>query len=52
MSYLSHSQVWAAQAGSGVMLGGRSNRAKVQFEGEMRDVAAAVPELPEPPAAA
>ena len=46
VSYLSHSQVWAAQAGSGVMVGGQTNRAKVFFEQELTEVLGAVPEVP------
>lgn len=46
VSYLSHSQVWAAQAGSGVMVGGSTNRAKVMFERELGEVLGAVPEVP------
>ncbi|KAI7839290.1 hypothetical protein COHA_006988 [Chlorella ohadii] len=50
VSYLSHSQVWAAQAGSGVMVGGSTNRAKVFFEQELSEILGAVPELPAAPA--
>ena len=50
VSYLSHSQVWAAQAGSGVMVGGSTNRAKLFFEQELSEVLGAVPELPAAPA--
>lgn len=49
VSYLSHSQVWAAQAGSGVMVGGTTNRAKVFFEQELGEILEAVPELPAAP---
>ncbi|PSC68118.1 cytochrome c biogenesis [Micractinium conductrix] len=49
VSYLSHSQVWAAQAGSGVLVGGTTNRAKVAFEAELGEVLAGVPELPAAP---
>ncbi|KAI3428303.1 hypothetical protein D9Q98_006682 [Chlorella vulgaris] len=45
VSYLSHSQVWAAQAGSGVIVGGTSNRAKVAFEQELSDMLGEVPEV-------
>lgn len=49
VSYLSHSQVWAAQAGSGVLVGGTTNRAKFAFEQELGEVLKAVPEvLPAP----
>lgn len=52
VSYISHSQVWAAEApGGAVVLGGRSNRAKVGFQQELSEVADAVPEvLPQAPA--
>ncbi|KAL4427842.1 hypothetical protein ABPG75_001931 [Micractinium tetrahymenae] len=49
VSYLSHSQVWAAQAGSGVLVGGTTNRAKVFFEQELGEIFEAVPELPAAP---
>lgn len=49
VSYLSHSQVWAAQAGSSVMIGGTTNRAKIFFEQELGEVLEAVPELPGAP---
>jgi cytochrome c biogenesis protein len=44
ISYLSHSQVWAAQVGGDVLVGGRSNRAKFGFE---RELAAAIDGVPE-----
>lgn len=50
VSYLSHSQVWAAQAGNSVMVGGSTNRAKVFFEQELSEILGAVPELPAAPA--
>jgi cytochrome c biogenesis protein len=49
VSYLSHSQVWAAQAGGDVLVGGRSNRAKFGFE---RELDAALDGVPEAAAAA
>ncbi len=49
VSYLSHSQVWAAQAGGDVLVGGRSNRAKFGFE---RELDAALDGVPEAGAAA
>lgn len=42
-SYLSHSQVWAMQEGANVLVGGKSNRAKVGFNEELAEVAAGVP---------
>lgn len=44
VSYLSHSQVWALQAGPYVYVAGRSNRAKFAFEDEMDKVMDSVPE--------
>jgi cytochrome c biogenesis protein len=38
MSYVSHSQVWALQAGDRLYVGGRSNRAQVAFERELVQV--------------
>ena len=35
MSYISHSQVWALQAGDKLFVGGRTNRAQVSFEREL-----------------
>ncbi|NEP16468.1 MAG: cytochrome c biogenesis protein [Leptolyngbya sp. SIO4C1] len=35
MSYVSHSQVWALQAGERLYVGGRTNRAQVAFEKEL-----------------
>lgn len=49
ISYLSHSQVWALQAGSRVLVGGRSNRSVVGFRAELGDIIQAVPELPAAP---
>lgn len=49
VSYLSHSQVWAAQAGSGVVVGGTTNRAKIAFQQELAELLGAVPELPGAP---
>ncbi len=49
VSYLSHSQVWAAQAGNGVLVGGTTNRAKIFFEQELGEILEAVPELPAAP---
>lgn len=45
VSYLSHSQVWAVQAGSGVMVGGTTNRAKIFFEQELGEILGSVPEV-------
>lgn len=45
LSYLSHSQVWAAQVGGDLVVGGRTNRAKVAFEKELEDMVDALPEV-------
>lgn len=50
VSYLSHSQVWAAQSGSHVLVGGTTNRATIFFEQELGEILEAVPELPAAPA--
>lgn len=44
VSYVSHSQVWGLQDGSGVVVAGRSNRSKYLFEREIDAVIDAVPE--------
>lgn len=38
MSYISHSQIWALQAGQQLYVGGRTNRAQVVFEREFIEV--------------
>ena len=38
MSYVSHSQVWALQVGETLYIGGKTNRAKVNFESELVQV--------------
>jgi cytochrome c biogenesis protein len=45
ISYLSHSQVWATQTGSDILIGGRSNRAKYTFERELEEVVNGLPEV-------
>lgn len=45
VSYVSHSQVWAVQRGRDVLVGGRSNRAKVGFARDLASVADRVPEV-------
>jgi cytochrome c biogenesis protein len=45
VSYVSHSQVWAVQRGRDVLVGGRSNRAKVGFARDLATVADRVPEV-------
>ena len=44
LSYLSHSQVWAAEVGGDLVVGGRSNRAKIGFEQELDDIVEKLPE--------
>ncbi|PAN44806.1 hypothetical protein PAHAL_9G071600 [Panicum hallii] len=45
ISYLSHSQIWAMQDGSTVVVGGKTNRAKLEFSEEMNRLLDKVPEL-------
>ena len=45
LSYLSHSQVWAAQIGGDVVVGGQTNRAKVAFEVELEEAVNGLPEI-------
>ncbi|KAK9108781.1 hypothetical protein Sjap_016841 [Stephania japonica] len=45
ISFLSHSQVWALQDGTTVVVGGKSNRAKIEFPEEMNRLLDRVPEL-------
>ncbi|KAL2635224.1 hypothetical protein R1flu_006703 [Riccia fluitans] len=45
ISYLSHSQVWALQEGTSLVVGGKSNRAKVEFEIQLNKILDLVPEL-------
>jgi cytochrome c biogenesis protein len=51
VSYLSHSQVWAAQSGGNLLVGGTTNRAEVAFEAELGELLEGLPEvtLPAPP---
>eukprot|EP00271_Cylindrocystis_brebissonii_P005528 TRINITY_DN17608_c0_g1_i1.p1 TRINITY_DN17608_c0_g1~~TRINITY_DN17608_c0_g1_i1.p1 ORF type:complete len:607 (+),score=132.82 TRINITY_DN17608_c0_g1_i1:382-2202(+) len=51
LSYLSHSQIWAVQVGSVVYVGGRTNRAKLSFEEEVKGLMCQVPEVREGPGA-
>jgi cytochrome c biogenesis protein len=43
MSYVSHSQIWALQAGSSLYIGGKTNRAQVGFESELLQILESVP---------
>ena len=52
VSYLSHSQVWALQAGGTLHVGGRTNRATLTFQRELDELLAAMPEHPPAPAQA
>ena len=47
LSYLSHSQTWAVQRGTGLIVGGRTNRALVGYEVEMNEVIDALPIIAE-----
>jgi cytochrome c biogenesis protein len=48
ISYLSHSQVWALQDGTWLVVGGKSNRAKLDFERELNELLDLVPEVKTP----
>ncbi|CAA6657710.1 unnamed protein product [Spirodela intermedia] len=45
ISYLAHSQIWALQDGTTVVIGGKSNRAKLEFPEEINRLLDRVPEL-------
>lgn len=47
ISFLSHSQIWALQDGTTVVVGGKTNRAKGEFPEEMNRLLDRVPELVE-----
>lgn len=47
ISYLSHSQIWALQDGTTVVIGGKTNRAKLSFPDEMNQLLDKVPEIVE-----
>ncbi|GAV67110.1 ResB domain-containing protein [Cephalotus follicularis] len=47
ISYLSHSQIWAIQDGTAVIVGGKTNRAKADFPDDMNRLLDKVPELVE-----
>ncbi|XLU92623.1 hypothetical protein S245_006975, partial [Arachis hypogaea] len=47
ISYLSHSQIWAIQDGTSVIIGGKTNRAKMEFPEEMNRLLDKVPEIVE-----
>ncbi|KAK7404455.1 hypothetical protein VNO78_05360 [Psophocarpus tetragonolobus] len=47
ISYLSHSQIWALQDGTAVFIGGKTNRAKIEFPEEMNRLLDKVPEIVE-----
>lgn len=48
ISFLSHSQIWAIQDGTVVIVGGKTNRAKVEFPEEIDSLLDRVPEIIEP----
>ncbi|EPS63374.1 hypothetical protein M569_11409, partial [Genlisea aurea] len=45
ISFFSHAQIWAVQDGSSVVVGGKTNRAKGEFPGEMNFLLDQVPEI-------
>ncbi|XP_028765837.1 cytochrome c biogenesis protein CCS1, chloroplastic [Neltuma alba] len=47
ISYLSHSQIWALQDGTTVIIGGKTNRAKAEFPEEMNSLLDKIPEIVE-----
>ncbi|EEF43309.1 conserved hypothetical protein [Ricinus communis] len=47
ISYLSHSQIWALQDGTSMVVGGKTNRAKGVFEDEVNRLLDQVPEIVE-----
>ncbi|XP_058758082.1 cytochrome c biogenesis protein CCS1, chloroplastic-like [Vicia villosa] len=47
ISYLSHSQIWALQDGTTVVIGGKTNRAKLEFPDEMNLLLDKIPEIVE-----
>ncbi|WJX45478.1 copper chaperone [Trifolium repens] len=47
ISYLSHSQIWALQDGTSVVIGGKTNRAKLEFPDEMNLLLDKIPEIVE-----
>ncbi|KAH7865257.1 hypothetical protein Vadar_004283 [Vaccinium darrowii] len=47
ISFLSHSQIWALQDGTTVVVGGKTNRAKVDFPDDMNHLLDQVPEIVE-----
>ncbi|XP_034927360.1 cytochrome c biogenesis protein CCS1, chloroplastic [Populus alba] len=47
LSYLSHSQIWALQDGTAVIVGGKTNRAKAEFQYEINLLLDKVPEIVE-----
>ncbi|XAR59518.1 hypothetical protein NMG60_11015379 [Bertholletia excelsa] len=47
ISFLSHAQVWALQDGTTVIVGGKTNRAKVEFPEEMNRLLDQAPEIVE-----
>lgn len=47
ISFLSHTQIWALQDGTSVIIGGKTNRAKAEFPDDMNRLLDRVPELVE-----
>lgn len=48
ISFLSHTQIWALQDGTTVVVGGKTNRAKAEFSDDMNFVLDQVPEIVKP----
>ncbi|XP_073125571.1 cytochrome c biogenesis protein CCS1, chloroplastic [Henckelia pumila] len=48
ISFLSHTQIWALQDGTTVVVGGKTNRAKAEFSDDMNFVLDQVPEIVAP----
>ncbi|VFQ72149.1 unnamed protein product [Cuscuta campestris] len=47
ISYLSHDQIWALQDGTAVVVGGKTNRAKAEFQNAINRLLDQVPEIEE-----
>ncbi|RAL38869.1 hypothetical protein DM860_015230 [Cuscuta australis] len=47
ISYLSHDQIWALQDGTAVVVGGKTNRAKAEFQNAINRLLDQVPEIDE-----
>lgn len=47
VSYLSHSQIWATEADGSLHVGGKTNRATMQFQQELSAMLDTVPDRPD-----